>query len=70
MAVIITIITYVDIVKIFPGLLIRLCLSMWWINRKMKQSKEDYIYARRKTRQAKTKGGEVYVSIPLNETAV
>ncbi|KAJ7902813.1 hypothetical protein B0H14DRAFT_3851740 [Mycena olivaceomarginata] len=45
-------------------------ITMWWINRKMKQSKEDYIYARRKTRQAKTKGGEIYVSIPLNETTV
>lgn len=70
MSVIITIITYVEIVKIFPVLLIRLCLSMWWINRKMKQSKEDYIYARRKTRQAKKKSGKIYVAIPLNETTV
>ncbi|KAF7328917.1 hypothetical protein MVEN_02521500 [Mycena venus] len=38
--------------------------AMWWINRKMKQSKEDYIYSRRKTRQAKGKG-PAYISVPL-----
>jgi hypothetical protein len=41
--------------------------SLWWVNRKMKQAKEDYIYARRKARQGKPKG-PVYISAPSNVT--
>ncbi|KAJ7334831.1 hypothetical protein DFH08DRAFT_706678, partial [Mycena albidolilacea] len=54
--------------KVVLGVAIIITLStLWWVNRKMKQAKEDYIYARRKARQGKPKG-PVYISAPSNVT--
>ncbi|KAF7336233.1 hypothetical protein MVEN_02171200 [Mycena venus] len=48
---------------------VALCITigaLWWVNRKMKQAKEEFIYSRRKARQAKTKGPQAYINVPLN----
>ncbi|KAF7354302.1 hypothetical protein MVEN_01118500 [Mycena venus] len=48
---------------------VKLCITigaLWWINRRVKQAKEEYIYSRRKARQAKAKGLQAHINLPLN----